>query len=113
MTDNKNKAILELARQIIELAAEHTPDIPQQATKPEHKPDNAYRVGDNYSVFKWKRVDTGEYETKAANGLRLRVYNQGKGIWFAQVGNAVLNDNKPVSTKVEAIGLAEDVLIST
>ena len=79
----------------------------REATATEEAPYRFSRIGDNYSVFNWRRVNTGIYETKAANGLRLSVFNAGRGKWYAQVGEDVLNNQEPVSTKVEAIELVE------
>lgn len=75
--------------------------------------DNRYaRIGDNYSIFNWKRAATGIYVTTAANGLRISVFKRERGSWYAQIGDSVLNEKKPVPTKVEAIALVEDTLVN-
>lgn len=65
-----------------------------------------------YSVINWSREDTGVYVSRSANGVRLKVYNEGRGQWYAQVGSAVLNEEKPLSQKSEAVQLIENTIIT-
>ena len=64
-----------------------------------------------YSVIRWAREDTGVYVSRSANGVKLKVYSEGRGQWFAQVGNARLND-KPLPQKSEAVQLIEGTIIT-
>ena len=68
------------------------------------------RIGDSYSMLKWRRENTGSYVARASNGVELKVFRLGKGEWFGQVGQDVINE-KPLSYKIDAVEAVENVLI--
>lgn len=76
------------------------------------EPSQKYRrIGESYSILKWHRESAGSYVASGAKGIKLKVYSEGKGRWFAQVGNDVINPTKPLPMKVLAVEAVENVLV--
>lgn len=112
--------VSELAQRLAEandlsarLAAEKSedPDVPRP--RDGKKPLHLRRIGETYSILKWRREHAGSYVARGANGVDLRVFREGKGEWFYQMGDQVINKNRPFEMKVEAVEAVEERLMST